>query len=75
MVEAALRGVGIAFVPQLLAEPYLRTGKLRTVLEDWCPDYPGQFLYYPGHRLVPSHLRAFIDVLKTTPSTAFQPVY
>jgi len=65
MLEAALSGLGIAFVPQRLAEPWLKQGTLRAVLEEWCPTYPGLFLYYPGHRQVPTGLRAFIDVLKT----------
>jgi DNA-binding transcriptional LysR family regulator len=34
------------------------------VLEDWLPPYEGYFLYYPGHRQVPSALRALIDMLR-----------
>jgi DNA-binding transcriptional LysR family regulator len=67
MIEAALQGLGIAFVPQRLAAPHLETGKLCALLEDWCPAYPGLFLYYPGHRQVPAGLRAFIDLLKEMP--------
>lgn len=66
MLESALQGLGIAFVPQRLAAPYIDTGTLCAVLEEWCPAYPGLFLYYPGHRHVPAGLRAFIDVLKAT---------
>jgi DNA-binding transcriptional LysR family regulator len=36
------------------------------LLEEWCPAYPGLFLYYPGHRQTPAGLRAFVDVLKAT---------
>jgi DNA-binding transcriptional LysR family regulator len=61
-----LGGLGIAFVPQRLALPHLEKGALVTLLDDWCPDYAGLFLYYPGHRHVPAGLRAFIDALKTT---------
>ncbi|MFG1412739.1 LysR family transcriptional regulator [Xanthobacter sp. VTT E-85241] len=67
MVEAALKGLGIAFVPEPLAGPYINAGALKAVLQDWCPTYPGLYLYYPGHRQVPAGLRAFIDVLKATP--------
>ncbi|MEP9368548.1 LysR family transcriptional regulator [Xanthobacter sp. VNH20] len=67
MVEAALRGVGIAFVPERLAHPHLESGALQAVLQDWCPTYPGLYLYYPGHRQVPPGLRAFIDLLKAVP--------
>lgn len=67
MLEAALQGLGIAFVPQRLAAPYLEDGKLQALLEDWCPAYPGLFLYYPGHRQIPPGLRAFIGMLKAMP--------
>jgi DNA-binding transcriptional LysR family regulator len=33
------------------------------VLEDWCPDYPGYYLYYPSRRQMPTALRAFIDYI------------
>jgi len=66
MTKAALQGLGIAFVPERIAIPFLRTGALCSLLEDWCPTYPGMFLYYPGHRHVPAGLRAFIDVLTQT---------
>ncbi len=72
MVEAALRGLGIAFVPQRLAMPHLETGALCSLLDEWCPEYPGVFLYYPGRRQVPAGLRAFIDMLKSTPEAIFE---
>ncbi len=64
MAEAAEAGLGIAYVPEHTAQPFLAAGRLVTVLDDWCPRIPGLFLYYPGHRQVPPGLRAFIDVLK-----------
>jgi DNA-binding transcriptional LysR family regulator len=64
MLEAAADGLGIAYVPERSAKPYLHDGRLVTVLEDWCPWIPGLFLYYPGRRHVPSALRAFIEVLR-----------
>jgi DNA-binding transcriptional LysR family regulator len=64
MVDAALQGVGIAFVPERSVRSHLDTGKLVSVLDDWCPTFPSLFLYYPGHRHVPSGLRAFIEVLR-----------
>ncbi|QWP75606.1 LysR family transcriptional regulator [Lysobacter sp. K5869] len=63
MVEAAIDGIGIAFVPDHLAADALRAGRLERVLQDWCPDSPGLCLYYPGHRHVSSGLRALIDAL------------
>lgn len=66
MTEAAADGLGIAYVPERAARPYLDDGRLVAVLSDWCPAIPGLFLYYPGHRHVPAGLRAFIEVLKET---------
>jgi DNA-binding transcriptional LysR family regulator len=64
MLNAAIDGLGIAYVPAHSAQRHLDSGHLIAVLDDWCPLIPGVFLYYPGHRLVPPGLRAFIDVLK-----------
>ena len=64
MAEAAVSGLGIAYVPIRSAQPWIDRDLLVTVLDDWCPWIPGLFLYYPGHRHVPPGLRAFIDVLK-----------
>lgn len=63
MAEAAVKGLGIAYVPERVARPYLANGELVSVLDDWCPAIPGLCLYYPGHRHVPQTLRAFISVL------------
>ncbi|MGI4861242.1 MAG: LysR substrate-binding domain-containing protein [Janthinobacterium lividum] len=64
MVEAALAGMGIAYVPESAARAWLDDGRLVSVLEAWCPMIPGLFLYYPGHRHVSAGLRAFIDEIK-----------
>ncbi|WP_306171858.1 LysR family transcriptional regulator [Variovorax sp. KK3] len=64
MVEAALEHRGIAYVPKAAVAPFLQSGRLVPVLEDWCPPGPGLFLYYPGHRQIPSALQAFIQVLR-----------
>jgi DNA-binding transcriptional LysR family regulator len=50
MLEASLAGVGIAYLPEDLAAPYLAVGRLVRVLEDWCAPYPGYHLYYPSRR-------------------------
>jgi DNA-binding transcriptional LysR family regulator len=62
--RAAVAGLGVAFAPEALAEPFLRSGQLVRVLEDWSPSFEGLFVYYPGHRQVPAGLRAFIDMLR-----------
>jgi DNA-binding transcriptional LysR family regulator len=64
MVDAAVGGMGIAYVPEHAAQAFVEAGALAVVLADWCPRIPGLCLYYPGHRHVPPGLRAFIDVLK-----------
>jgi DNA-binding transcriptional LysR family regulator len=64
MVAAATDGLGIAFVTVDAASDALLRGDVSILLEDWAPTFPGYCLYYPGHRLLPAGLRAFIDVLK-----------
>src|SRR5580658_9975228 len=64
MLDAAIKGLGIAFVPERAASEAIASRKLSLVLDDWCPRFPGLCLYYPGHRQVPAGLRAFVDVLK-----------
>jgi DNA-binding transcriptional LysR family regulator len=64
MVQAALEGLGLAYVYAQYAADGLRAGRLQTVLEDWCPVVPGFYLYYPSRKLLPAGLRAFIDMLK-----------
>jgi DNA-binding transcriptional LysR family regulator len=69
-VRAAVDGLGIAYTFEALAEPFLNSGQLVRVLEDWSPSFEGLFLYYPGHRQVPATLRAFIDLIRTVGSSA-----
>lgn len=65
MALAAADGQGIAYVPDIVVADLIVAGRLVTVLSDWCPPLPGLFLYYPGHRQVPTGLRALIDVLRS----------
>jgi DNA-binding transcriptional LysR family regulator len=64
MVEAALSGLGIAYVPEPYVRDALARKRLVAVLSDWCPVIPGLFLYFPGNRHIPAGLRAFIHLLK-----------
>ena len=41
---------GLAYVPEDMAQPHLAKGRLKRVLEDWCPPYSGYHLYYPSRR-------------------------
>ena len=64
VMQAAVEGVGLAFLSDELAAPHIRTRALVRVLEDWCPPYPGFFLYYPSRRQQPAALTALIDTLR-----------
>ncbi|RUV54314.1 hypothetical protein EOA85_25310, partial [Mesorhizobium sp. M5C.F.Ca.IN.020.29.1.1] len=46
--------------------PHFESGVLEPVLEPWWQSFSGPFLYYPGRRLVPAPLRAFIDFIKAS---------
>jgi DNA-binding transcriptional LysR family regulator len=63
-VRAAVDGLGITYTLEGWAEPFLRSGQLLRVLEDWSPSFEGFFLYYPSHRQVPAALRALIDMIR-----------
>jgi len=64
-VDAAVAGCGIVALFEDWIRPQLDSGALEPVLEPWWLSFPGPFLYYPGRRLVPAPLRAFIDFIKT----------
>ena len=64
MAQLAINGLGIAYISNKTADPYINDGKLVSVLDDWCPVISSLCLYYPGHRHVPNGLRAFIEILK-----------
>jgi DNA-binding transcriptional LysR family regulator len=64
MVHAALDGVGIAFTFEEQVASHLAKGRLIRVLEDWCPPFPGYFIYYPSRRHQPPGLSALIDALR-----------
>jgi DNA-binding transcriptional LysR family regulator len=66
MIDAALDGAGLAYVFEAQVEQLVAKRKLVRVLADWCPAYPGFFLYYPSRRQLPAVLRAFIDFAKTS---------
>ncbi len=64
VLDAALAGLGLAYVPEDLAQPYLARGRLKRVLEDWCVPWTGYHLYYP-HRLQSSPAFALlVDALR-----------
>lgn len=64
MLNAALSGCGLAFVPEELAGPHVREGRLNSVMEEWCPSFPGLHAYYSGRRHSSRALRLVIDAIR-----------
>lgn len=64
MLDAAIAGLGLAYVPEGLAMPHLATGRLKRVLEDWCPPYSGYHLYYPSRRQPSPAFALLVEALR-----------
>lgn len=64
ILQAALAGMGVAYLFEMQVEQPLAEGRLVRILEEWCPYYPGFHLYYPSRRQMPSALRAFVDFVR-----------
>lgn len=63
-LNAALDGLGLTYAPAELVLPYLDSGQLQSVLEDWCPAFQGYYLYYPSRRHLSSAFTAFVDAFR-----------
>lgn len=64
MIAAARQGIGLTHVMEELVREDLASGKLVRVLEDWCPPFPGFYLYYPSRAQMALKLRVLIDFLQ-----------
>jgi DNA-binding transcriptional LysR family regulator len=64
MLNAAVAGLGLAYVPEDVAQPYVNTGALKRVLEDWCEPYSGYHLYYPSRRQSSPAFALLVDALR-----------
>ena len=64
MLNAALAGFGLAYVPEDLAQSHLARGRLKRVLEDWCPPFAGYHLYYPSRRQATPAFVLLVDALR-----------
>jgi DNA-binding transcriptional LysR family regulator len=64
MLNAALAGFGLAYVPEHVAQPDLAKGRLKRVLDDWCPPYSGYHLYYPSRRQPTPAFTLLVDALR-----------
>jgi DNA-binding transcriptional LysR family regulator len=60
-LEAALEGVGLAYTYEQLAEPHIKAKRLKRVLTQFAPTFPGFYLYYPSRHDQPTKLKALIE--------------
>ncbi|CAI1004987.1 LysR family transcriptional regulator [Serratia marcescens] len=63
-IDAALSGFGIACIPEDRVQDYIKSGELIQVLQDWCPSFPGYYLYYPSRKQHPPAFALMIDALR-----------
>jgi DNA-binding transcriptional LysR family regulator len=68
VLNAALAGFGIAYMPEELAQPHIAKGRLKRVLEDWCPAWSGYHLYYPSRRQPSAAFGLLVDALRYRPN-------
>jgi len=66
-LNAALAGLGVAYLPEDLALPHIAAGRLKRVLEEWCPTYPGYHLYYPSRRQASLAFSILVNALRYRP--------
>jgi len=64
MLQAALDGMGFAYIPLDLAQSFIDSGKLIPVLEEWCPHLPGYHIYYASRRQMAPALAEVIAALR-----------
>ena len=67
ILRAALAGVGLGYVPEDVAAEHIASGRLRRVLDDWCPTYAGYHLYYASRRQSSRALAVVVDALRYRP--------
>ena len=64
VIQAVLDGLGIGTAMEDTIAPLIAKGRLIQVLKDWCPSFPGYFLYYPSRHHQPAALSALIRTLR-----------
>lgn len=64
VVDAALAGLGIAFLPEEEFGSHIREGRLVRVLESWCHPFPGYYLYYPSRKQPSPAFSLVVDALR-----------
>jgi DNA-binding transcriptional LysR family regulator len=64
MLRAALAGFGLAYLPEDMVAQHVSAGRLISVLQDWCPKFPGYHLYYPSRRQSLPAFKRLVDALR-----------
>lgn len=64
VLDAALSGLGLGFVPEEIADSHIRAGRLIPALQDWCAYWDGFYLYYPSRRQSSPAFVALVDALR-----------
>lgn len=64
VLHSSLDGLGLGYVPEQLAAPYMADGRLKRVLKSWCPTFQGFHLYYPNRRQSSPAFTAFVEAVR-----------
>jgi DNA-binding transcriptional LysR family regulator len=72
MLNAALAGAGLAYVPESMVQRYLANGGLKRVLDDWCLPYAGYHLWYPHRRQSSAAFARLVDALRFRPTATLR---
>jgi DNA-binding transcriptional LysR family regulator len=64
MINAALAGLGLAYVPESMTQAHVAKGRLKRVLEDWCAPYSGYHLFYLSRRQSTPAFALLVDALR-----------
>ncbi|TNV20735.1 LysR family transcriptional regulator [Buttiauxella sp. B2] len=63
-IDAAVVGLGLAYVPDDTVKEAIARGELVKVLEEWCTPFPGYYLYYPSRKQHTTAFSLFIEALR-----------
>lgn len=64
MIDAAVNGYGIAYLPENIVADQIKSGVLAVVLDDWSPLFDGYFIYYPSKRQNSPAFKLIVDALR-----------
>jgi DNA-binding transcriptional LysR family regulator len=67
ILVAALAGFGLAYLPEDMVREHVEAGRLRQVLEHWCPSFQGYHLYYPSRRQASPAFALLVEALRYRP--------